>query len=154
MGLDITCGKSTKTYHASYGVLHQIRWLALVACGYPQDRRDIYPSCHVVPAEITPGQINDMMWATVQAGHLFPNLLLHSDCEGTYTKRGKIDLARCMTGNSRGLLKELRLLETMIPESLKGDNPITHYTPWGLFKTLKDLVEDEVEHGKGYIAFH
>ncbi len=154
MGLDILCGVSKKTYHAGYHALHMVRWLALVACGWPKKlgtgeySGSMTTHFYVIPEGLRGNELSDMVIAAQCAGHLFPNLMLHSDCEGTYTRRGSVNLSTWQTGNSRGLLKELIKLDEMTPDELKGDS-----RAWEVYKMLREVVEDEVNNGKGYIKF-
>jgi hypothetical protein len=152
MGLDIHAGVSKKDYHASYSQLHRVRWLAHIACGWPEVVTDVNT---VDPHSISMSMIQDMVFAAQRVGFLFPNLILHSDCEGTYTKRGKVDCTTYQTGNSKQLLKELILLEKMLPEKFKTIDARypSYFTPWGIYKVLRELVEDEVLNGRGYLRF-
>jgi hypothetical protein len=119
MGLDAGGLVTDKTYHAGYGALHLVRWLALVDCGFPEEiggksSLSHYPGFYVLPEGMTAKDLANMVWASNLAGHLYPNLLLHSDCEGGYTRRGSVDVETFMTGSSVGLLQELEALKSSV----------------------------------------
>lgn len=145
MGLDIS-SKSSHTYHASYGGLHQIRFLAYKSMGGLLD----FSTWHHQQAE--GGSEYDR---TLEK---FPNLLWHSDCDGAYTRRGKVasfeDPKGLQTGSSVGLLKELELIKDTLnlqrPKDSWTDNQ--SYTA-NLFYMLYDVVKDVVENYDGRIEF-
>jgi len=157
MGLDIHPRTSKKGYHASYHALHGVRWLALISAGFPENIGDkkessyrSYPGYYVIPNGLTADNLKDMVHAAVVAGHLYPNLMLHSDCEGSYTKRGKVNVfGGWLTGSSTKLLAELEALKERTPARLKDNGP---GTPWWTFKMLYELVKDEVKKGTGYLS--
>lgn len=163
MGLDIVAKVSKKDYHAGYSALHDVRWLALICCGWPRtigkgtdpgiESRLCASHIYVVPPGITGQEMTDMVMAAEIAGHMFPNLLLHSDCEGKYTKKGKVDLSTWTSGNSVALLKELEIIKKNTPAELRVAGGGTS-RPWQVFTMLYDLVEDEVENGAGHLEFH
>jgi hypothetical protein len=153
VGLDASGAVSEKSYHAGYGSLHLVRWLALVDCGFPEtigSRPSVryYPGWYIVPEGLTAKDIQAMVESSMLAGYWYKNLLLHSDCEGTYTKRGKVDTKSFLTGNSVELLGELELLKKGTPDRLKTGRP------WEVFTMLYEMVKDEVKNGKGIIKFH
>lgn len=150
MGLDISGSVTKKTYHASYSGLHQIRYLALITVGFPDgEARTLFPRCYVIPAGLTAEDLNKAMIAMQVVGCCYPNLMLHSDCEGGYTKNGRVmSSADWFTGNSVQLLDELKDLRESLNDRYK-----TGYA-WELFQRFYDLVEDEVKNGRGTVRFH
>lgn len=154
MGLGIK--SKNKDYHCSYYGIHLIRWLALIDCGFPELINDIdsclyYPNCFTwtttKPAP-TPQKLSDMLFACQKAGYIYPNILLHSDCEGNYTKNGKpLENNDLLTGNSIDLLKELKMLK----KNMKGK--CNNHKAWGIFKMFYEVVEDSVKN-KSSIEFH
>jgi hypothetical protein len=156
MGLDAGGLVTKKTYHAGYGALHLVRWLALVDCGFPEEiggksTLSYYPAFYVVPEGLTAKDLANMVWASNLAGHLYPNLLLHSDCEGSYTRRGAVDVQTFMTGSSVGLLQELEALKSCAA----GKKHLKSHARLGeVFTMLYEMVKDEVKNGKGHIEFH
>lgn len=156
MGLD-ACGKvSRKKYHWGYSGLHQIRWLALLALGMPQEIKGNSTFCALSGGwKLQDGWYQDeertILWYVQLSGKYFPNLMFHSDCEGTYTKTGRLDLnGKLMRGNSRSLLKELQMIKDS--ENLKN-NHLKLGKAMEIFDMFYDLVKDEVENGKGHITF-
>jgi len=109
-----------------------------------------FPVVYVLPDGLTATELNEMTQGLQLSGHYYPNLMFHSDCEGAYTKTGKVlePGKEWTTGNLHGLLSELKLLEKEAPEDLKTGRP------WGTFKMLYALVEDEVRLGGNKIEFH
>ena len=147
MGLDIITSVSKKTWHASYSGLHLIRKLALMECGADQAVADCLTRHEVIPASRE--TMGDLFWALQVCGNRYPNLMLHSDCEGSYSRRGKVNLdSRSLdSGSSTGLLKELSMLGERIDKKHK------YGVAWDLYIALHCLVKDEVENGKGRIEF-
>ena len=159
MGLSIRGEKTGNYWHGSYSTLNwSVRYLALKACGMPDvvgERNGeeitgmqhyMYPHNH--RAELDTGQMREFLFAVQVAGYLYPQILFHSDCEGTYTKRGKILGDGLLTGNSIKLLAELEsLCETF------ADTEHETTRSYALTKELRDLVKDEVENGSGRILF-
>jgi len=156
MGLYIYGKTSKKKYSYSYSALHQVRYLALITCGIPEkvcgkDSFLLYSQFFFMPNQIT-GSLADEMRRYISAiqisGYYFPNLMLHSDCDGNYTKNGRImSDPEWSKGNSKQLLKELKRLEESLEDKYKqGFN-------WQIFNDLFDLVKDEVENGKGHLVF-
>lgn len=105
MGLDIS-SKSSLVYHFGYGGLHYIRFMAYRFCGGTKDFSG-YSAMHGYSG---PSAYD---WCFVVACQQFPNLMFHSDAEGTYTKRGRANPldGRLLTGSSTGLLRELERME-------------------------------------------
>lgn len=138
MGLDIY-SKSHHEYHASYGGIHYIRWHAYRFCGGEKKYSDWMADHHE-------GKSYD--WCEIVAAVTFPNLLLHSDCDGTYTRNGRVDAMNgdLLTGNSVQLLRELRRLKPFM-EACKCS--VRHDT----FEMLLPLVEDVVTNHDGRIEF-
>lgn len=161
MGLSIVGAVSKKTYRCSYSGLHQIRWLALLACGAPFEwsnrKEKTYTFGWVTNPVVFPGQepsadeLTAWNWAQMQAGYYFPNLMFHSDCEGRYTPRGKVFGKNLMSGNSKKLLKELEFLKEQLKEDFTFELPEFALE---IFNTLYELVKDEVENGKGVLNFY
>lgn len=157
MGLWITGKGSKKEYSRSYFALHLVRWLALRICGLNEKiagktsfsyLNDAYINKDAIP---TPDEMLNLVWANRVAGHFYPNLLFHSDCEGSYTKKGAVlKNENLLTGNSIGLLKELKKLKREKPKKISMDDE----RAWDTFNTLYELVKDEVENGEGILNFH
>lgn len=155
MGLDIYGEVSKKHYHASYSGLHMIRYMALISCGFPTRLGDesgmaVFPTCYVLPQGLKASDINEIISGVQGATFLYPNLMLHSDCEGTYTKNGKVDITgdnAWMTGNSIELLKELECLKESSEDRFRTTQN------WTYFIMLYDLVKDEVINGTGKLTF-
>lgn len=154
MGLDI-CSKN-KSYHASYSGLHSIRWLALLDCGLPEKIQGqsslFYVSRVYIFNEEMPQpnakEFTEILCSLQFAGHVYPNLLLHSDCEGSYTKTGEVCVEEGWTsGNSVGLLKELDRLDRLTLSHLKTGRP------WEIFRMFFAVVKDAVKYNKGKVVF-
>lgn len=166
MGLDICGKKSELRYHYSYSGLHFVRWLALLVLGAPKkfgkDESDyttfhwISHGCISIMREFekpTVEQLRDWQWAVQRSGYYFPNLMFHSDAEGSYTPRGKVLGEKdeyLLKGNSKKLLEELKLINEHIDDEIKNANP----RGCEVFKTLFELVKDEVENGDAVINFY
>lgn len=134
MGLDIETN-SELHYHRSYSALHTIRWMAYRQCGGEKDFADLMGM--VNPYKGRPS--SDKAWDI--ASRKFKNLILHSDCEGSYTRKGKVNIKTGMTGNSIELLKELELLEKNI-FIFTGHEHIEN--SFGLLlRVVKQIVENE-----------
>ncbi len=157
MGLYARGSYSKKSFSYSYSALHRIRYLALKTCGMPETvcgkkSELLVNNFFLMPNELTGGLVEDMrkfLWAVQQAGYYYPNLMFHSDCEGSYTKTGKVlKCKELLRGNSKKLLKELNLLkdETEEKEKIGYD--------WDIFISFYDLVSDEVLNGYGHIIFN
>ena len=148
MGLDLS-GAPNKEYNAGYGGLHLVRGLALRLHGFP--KKITYPAVYVVPEGLTGEDISDAYHAAQIAGHLYPNLLLHSDCDGTYTKTGKVLAGEgentWLSGNSIGLLEELKILENAYPKKERTGRA------WEAHKMLREFFEDALRNGNGTIKF-
>ena len=153
MGLDIHGSVTKKTWHASYSGLHHIRRLALFTLGFPdtvggKDVAAIFPICYFLPEKLTASELVRVMEIMLVAGHIYPNLMLHSDCEGNYTKNGKINpQGDWMKGNSIGLLNELKNVRIMTDKKHRDSKG------WELLISLYELLEDEIKNGKGTIRF-
>lgn len=167
MGLDIK-GKKTGHYiRASYSRLHHtVRYLALRYCGMPEYLDNLnevsamicymYPDSIIRNAnKINPEKLNHFFYSVQLSGKYFPNILLHSDCEGNYTKRGKCDPfnePQLLKGNSLQLLKELEVIVTDKDLLESKEESIINALPY----TIKfyELVKDEIENGTGTILFY
>ena len=150
MGLDISA--PSKSYHAGYHALHMVRELALLDCGYPDDLEG-FPSFYVVPANLDSKRLSAALLAFQLSGLYYPNLMLHSDCEGKYTRGGKVATNgkdAWMTGNSVGLLRELEELAKTFTDEVKAKRA----RAISVFDMLHAVVKDAVENGKGTIEFH
>ena len=159
MGLDIRGEKTGGHWHGSYSTLHwSVRYLALKACGLPdvigeRNGEEItgmqyYMHPWSYGATLDTDKIRQVLFAAQVAGHLYPQVLLHSDCDGSYTRRGKILGADLLTGNSKKLLAELEsLCETFAGTEDESSRQ------YALTKDLRDLVKDEVENGSGKVLF-
>lgn len=158
MGLYIY-GKKTRHHLASgYSKLHQnARYLALVYCGMPDnigENKDAFNSFMYFPNyETNFENMNVFIYSIQLSGYYFPNLLMHSDCDGKYTKNGKDapTYNGLLGGNSKKLLKELEILcndEDLINHKLERVRNALDYTI-----KFRDLVKDELENGTGTILF-
>ena len=160
MGLRISSESSKKEYNFGYSGLHQIRWIAYKIHGGKKNyvefmsmqngalhRKDFkYPDCESFNKDIL-FMLKEPHydWSYIMALQKFPNLMWHSDCDGTYSKNGKVaSLDKIpLTGNSRGLLSELKILK-------KKSLPFRKEIRWDeIFNHLFGLVDDVVEKGDG-----
>lgn len=160
MGLDIYGEKTEHSLSGSYSRLHQnARYLALVYCGMPKtigedvDSFNSYMYFPIHRNNLDEYKMRDWIYSIQLSGYYFPNLLMHSDCEGNYTKNGKD--APCydglIGGNSKRLLKELEMLcnddDLINHESERVRNALDYTTKF------RDLVKDELKNGNGKIIF-
>lgn len=167
MSLFIYGKKSRIKYHSSYREFHQIRYLSYLICRGKKSFGD-YMSSHILPKNTfhffgSPDPGAEKEWiardiymadphvddAFLCAWSRFPNLNQHSDCEGSYTPDGQIDITsvkrkhEMLTGSSIQLLKELEVIKRFkLP--LRKEN-------WESFAMLYRLVKSEV--GKGGSLF-
>ena len=158
MGLCITGSVSLKGYSYGYSALHLVRWLALLTCGFPEKINgessclSFYPNFAIFPTGqklISHDVIGNMLASLQVAGYRYPNLLLHSDCEGKYTPKGQVLQGRgWLTGNSKELLGELKNVKKLTTKHLHKERA------WAVFNSLFEVVKDEVENGKGILKFH
>lgn len=159
MGLDIYGKKTGHSLSGSYSRLHQnARYLALVWCGMPEEitesGKDGFNSYMYFPIYDTNFKNMDkFIWSIQLSGYYFPNLLIHSDCEGNYTKNGKnsVEYENLDKGSSVNLLKELETLcndKDLINHKLERVRNALKYTI-----KFRDLVKDEIENGCGTIIF-
>jgi len=158
MGLCIK-GKYTKQRLSySYSRLHYTtRYLALLYCGMPEylDSNNetnsmlLYMSPHILHDYSKFTNIGKYIQAVQLSGFMFPNILLHSDCEGNYTKNGKpCSTSEWITGNTKALLTELKMLIDEPEFQVEKYKDELQYT-----KEFYDVVKDELENGKGVIEF-
>lgn len=166
MALSIQGKKTGGDWYFSYSRLHQtVRYAALRVCGAPkflglhENGEEIQSFGFYISSYIIVGDninIKNMMkyqHALLLAGHYFPNILLHSDCDGNYTKNGKIDPfhdKHLMRGNSVQLKKELDMLieyDYMFQDEERYDFILTH------IKIFRDTVITELKEGTGTIIF-
>jgi hypothetical protein len=159
MGLDIYGKKTGGHLGAGYSRLHfTARHLALIYCAMPEfiDDQDKHQSILFymnpwlnIGESFSTQHMKDFIYAMQLSGVEFPNLMLHSDCEGNYTKNGKLDIdGSLMTGNSIALLRELEKLvneEAFLAEKYSKEMEYT--------KAFYNLVKDEIENGVGTILF-
>ena len=136
MGLDIN-SKSKFKYHASYGGIHHIRYLAYLICGGEKDygsfmsMNDGYFSEPYVEYPHQNVKLKESHFDWGYFIHLlkFPNLTWHSDCGGTYTKNGKVESfsedSELLTGNSIELLKELKIIGKYKKNTQRNDGILT-----------------------------
>lgn len=142
MGLYIRSA-SDKEYSFSYSGLHAIRYMAYKT----QDGKSDYGEWQKMQDQsIQPD------WAYALCLLFYPNLMWHSDCDGTYTLRGKIDLEKGIlhTGNSKQLLWELNDIKEMLTK--EPDASLSEHD-WARFNALRDLVDDCVTNYNGRIEF-
>ena len=164
MGLFIR-GKNCE-YAYSYSGLHKIRYLALIACGLPYkynevdtykffngNRKDIMPR---VEAFFSPDAMDTMTHTDLdvyfmKVGYFFPNLMLHSDCNGSYTKTGKVCINDNLdSGNSLNLRKELKYL--LNNKEVQKIEKMHNYT-WRALNDLYNVVCDCINNGTGRVMF-
>lgn len=127
MGLDIVGKKTGNTISYGYSKIHyNARYLAFVYCGMPEyigkendDSKDIdsfiffiHPFTGFNGVKFEIDKMQKYNNALIFAGFYFPNLLMHSDCDGNYTKNSPpaIKSYRLLKGNSIQLLKELNII--------------------------------------------
>lgn len=146
MGLSIA-SKSRHQYHAGYGGIHAVRYFAYLHCGGERSAVDFQGST-VDRWTNGGGPIYD--WAFVVACAAFPNLMLHSDCDGDYSLKGRVDPldSSLQHGNSRELLKELQKLKRTVDAESKSRN-LRRDT----YDMLLRLVRDVVKNHDGYLRF-
>jgi hypothetical protein len=130
MGLNIE--SPNYNYHWGYGRLHLIRYAAYLICDGKKD---------IEHFENSPYD-----WSYIISTHRFPNLMMHSDCEGRYSKNGKIDLKTLEDGNSIELLKELKEIKN---KHLFDSGKIKKIGADEVFKdfyiVVKDCVKNKVD---------
>ena len=160
MGLNISGEVSHKHYRCGYNGLHQVRWLAMLSMGAPINWKNGDPTygwithpwvgldCNKAPQS---DELMSWMFAAECCGYFYPNLIFHSDCDGEYTPKGKVfKKPGLRSGNSKELLKELRLLKN----ELKDCEFNLPERAMEIYQMLYDLVEDEVLNGKGVLKFY
>jgi hypothetical protein len=166
MGLDIRGKKTGHHISGAYSRLHHTaRYLALKWCGMPDsigknrqgddvDGFGFYMHPWADDKVLNQEDLVSWMWSLELGGRYFPNILLHSDAEGNYTKNGKTApfKAHLMGGNSIQLLKELETLcnDKDILES--KNERMLNAVPYT--KAFRDLVKDEIDNGCGTIEFY
>jgi hypothetical protein len=165
MGLCIKGKKSKKEYYYSYSGLHQIRWLALLSLGMSAsiNNNETYNVCYGYFDNLLTDPLSAIQerqsfsFYLQESGYYFPNLMFHSDCEGRYTKVGKVfSNGNLTTGNSIELLKELKFIKrryinkTKLEELSKND--LRHHA-FEIFNSFYELVKDEVQNGYGILTF-
>jgi hypothetical protein len=148
MGLSIK--GTNKTFKRSYSGIHHIRWLAMLTLGAPKslNRNWMYsPNFNTVTDS---SKYQELLSSAFLTGFYYPNLFFHSDCQGTYTKTGKIlESDELKTGNIKKLYKELIKLKGSITEDLEKENQYAVE----LLNELFDLVDDEIKYGKNKLLF-
>jgi len=158
MGLSIVAKKTNGRLSRGYFTLHfTTRNLALLYCGMPEylDIENTVSSIsffmhpYIGDKKIDSAKLKFFFYALQVAGVEFPNIMLHSDCDGKYTKNGKLDLrGHLMTGNSKNLLLELeKLISEETFKSIKYEKALSY--------TLEfyNLVKEEINNGDGIILF-
>jgi hypothetical protein len=132
-------------YSASYSGMHKIRYLGYKAQNGRKDFGEFMTMQH--------GRMeSDTDHAIAMCYLHYPNLFWHSDCEGSYTLRGKVDLeesGKLLTGNSRQLLWELNDIARRLGYDADNQQP-----SWELFVVFRELVKDVVENHDGKLEFH
>ena len=160
MGLYIYGKHSDKECHWGYAPLHWIRDLALMTCGvkkeFSQALRSVnfdknfnaidYLNKYYPALKIS----NTDLYGLRLAWYYYPNLLFHSDCDGTYTKYGKIMKdSHWLTGSLAELEMELNLLKN---ELKKSDIEISE-TEQKILNEFSELVTDEMKYKRPVIYF-
>ena len=125
MGLYIYGEETGHDLKGSYSTLHHtVRYLSLVYCGMPEnigtrpDGKKIDSFSYYMNRFAEKGSYfdNEKMSQFISSismiGLYFPQINFHSDCDGEYTKDGKIDIENDNwgSGNSLKLLEELNLI--------------------------------------------
>ena len=160
MGLRISSKSSKKKYNCGYSGIHKLRWIAYKICDGEKDFSDFlmmqkgYLNNKLLKVPVPYDEMLGFKephydWSYIMTLQEFPNLMWHSDCDGTYSKNEKIaPLDKTpLTGNSRELLSELKILK-------KKSLPFRKYIQWDrIFNQLYNLVEDVVEKGDGKLIF-
>ena len=167
MGLYIhgkTVNKDDWTF--SYSRLHYtVRYLALKYCGMPdnigakyngeeKDSMAFYMNYYIHNNDVIDDEKMGQFIQAVQfSGKYFPNIMLHSDCEGNYTKNGKCDPINkgWRNGNSKQLLKELKIL--LEDEDLKEMQDKHIINALKHVRIFYNIVKGELEEGTGHIIF-
>lgn len=151
MGLDIG-SLSDKEYSYSYSGIHYIRYMAYCSIGGEDGYLDWHKNYYGEWGATEPVEITGKY---VEVQERFPNLYVHSDCDGKYTLDGHVEEDNgkngLQTGNSRELLKELEYIKAELPK--KHDKEVTD-RDWYVFNMLYELVKDVVENHDGVIEFH
>lgn len=159
MGLVITSKGSSKEYSFGYSGLHQLRWVAYKICGGEKSFGDamsmqegvLHSEQFEFPKLDSICKLKEPHydWSFFEALQKFPNLLWHRDDGGSYNLTGKpaaLD-EDPLTGNSKGLLEELRTLDKL-GGKWKGK------VRWDeIFPQLYALVKEVVEEGDGALSF-
>lgn len=138
MGLDIS-SKSKYQYHFGYGGIHYVRFFAYKYC---QGTKDFAGYMKMYDAA-------DYDWGIIETYMRFPNLMYHSDAQGSYTLRGQIapiGATDWYTGNSLELLRELEVIKRNL-KKIAGD------VRTDSFSALYLLVKDVVKNGDGKLQF-
>lgn len=160
MGLYIYGKHTDKECHWGYGMLHIIRDIALMTCGVQEEfakatraywDKEGYTLEHYIKSNCPSLKIAPSdLYGLRLAGYYYPNLLFHSDCDGTYTKNGKLmNDCHWLTGSLSGLQKELNLLKS---ELQKENYEITEWQE-NAINQLFELVEDELKYKRPIIYF-
>jgi hypothetical protein len=65
-------------------------------------------------------------WGYALAASRFKNLMLHSDCEGSYTQKGKVDFNKkgLLTGNLPELCSELSIIRKAVKKGIVGKDGV------------------------------
>jgi hypothetical protein len=165
MGLDITGENTGHNLSSNYSTLHYtVRYLAMKFSGMPDSigtdidgkPKDSFLFCMSGHADkmdrIDTNKMKTFSFSMVRAGYLFPQILIHSDCEGEYTPDGGININNgLISGNSIELLKELEVLVN--EESYKNSDSKQIQTCYNHMLKFYELVKDEIENGSGRIIF-
>lgn len=132
MGLDIST-KSGKSYHYGYSALHSVRSLAAATQG-------------VAPFVPAGTDKERFPWSVVVTHAVFPNLMCHSDCQGSYTMTGRVGDAQLLNGNLPGLVDELRLLKRLSRQIKEGE--LVPDKKWAVqvLNSLLAVAEDALKH--------
>lgn len=138
MGLDIQTRNAS--YHVGYYGLHLVRELALIACGYPKEVQG-FPAFYILPEGLTGPLLQKAISASIVCGFIYPNLMLHSDCEGKYTSSGKpMEDANWFSGNSKKLVEELVDLKNSFSKTQRIGRA------WEIFDMLYKVAKDAVKN--------
>lgn len=171
MGLDIKGKKTEHHIRSAYSRLHHTaRFLSYICCGGPliigkdpfyssnEEMHNVYGfnfymHPYIGTKKIDQEKLLELIGASQLMGRFFPNLNMHSDAEGNYTKNGPKAPSKCwQKGNSIQLLEELETLcndnDLIMHESERVRSALDYTTKF------RDLVKDEIENGCGTIIFY
>lgn len=154
MGLSIRTEHTDEHISWGYSVIHMVRTLAYIACKVPKDIAILRMRYLITSDDIKVNYTGENFNQMSATGFLFPNLLWHSDCDGTYTARGKVAFGAMLTGNIYKLHEELEML---ISEDFRNNKEYKmQEIPESWIESLEKfyaLVSEEIKHKRPKIMF-